>query len=141
VPAKKPKPDPIHRAILAVSPVRVGAEWFKVRVISEDDWSDGDEFRGCIAYGDGEIRIRADQTGFDAVDVLFHEVVHAVVGDRAHNKFESSDIADRGKYTDLGELFTRAAEQGLTNLFLDNPRLLALFVKWWSPLARKRSKK
>jgi hypothetical protein len=142
MPKKKRRLDPVHRAICAVSPIRIGAEWFKVTVFPEGEWKDDNDIRGVCDYANREIRIRSEQNvGPDAVDTLLHECLHAVINDRAFGKFDAEDIADRGKYADLGELFVKAAEQGLINLFMDNPKLLSLFVKWWNPLLRRKERK
>ena len=141
MPRKKVSPDSVHRSILAVSPIRFGAEWFRIRIVPETQWTDSEDCRGVCSYVDREIRIKAEQNqGPDALDTLFHECIHAVINDRAFGKFETDDIAQSAKYQDLGELFVKAAEQGLINLFLDNPKLLALFVKWWNPALRRKER-
>ncbi len=136
--ARKSKPrkpaKTITAEIEAVSPIKFGPKYFKVIVRSGKDWSCDEGNIGCIHFRESEIHVREDNnTPFEMVDILFHEVLHGACGLYLHYYKDSVK-----KFTE--EDFVSAAEMGFNGLFVDNPKLLTLFVKYWNPANRQPSK-
>lgn len=129
-PRSKP-PRSIANEIRAVSPIKFGPKFFKVLVRPRSEWDCDDDHVGCIHFRESEIHILADRNAaFEMVDTLFHEALHGAVGLYIHYYKDNTK-----KYPE--EEFVSAAEVGFNGLFLDNPKLLALFVKYWNPTNRQ----
>jgi hypothetical protein len=117
------------------SPVKIGPKFFQLLVFPRENWPCEESSIGCIHYLENEIHVKEDlKNPCDMIDTLFHECVHGVVTLFLQSNREGSG---RGKNE---EHYVSACEVGLTTLFLDNPGLLALFVKYWTAKNRQPPK-
>lgn len=138
--ARKSKPrDPsqsVADEIRATSPIKIGPQFFKVELFHKEDWPEDPETYGVISFKGNYIRLQQDKELIPPthlIDTFFHEILHGCVACFAHHFRSSPDRMQEEK-------FVQATEVGLTALFLDNPGLLALFVKYWNPANRQPSK-
>ena len=136
------KKDPAAPAILQCSPIKVGPEYYHVKIIPKKDWTDGESYIGTLSFQDHEIRIRGDKQGHVLLDAVFHECLHAIWNQSLTRPFEcwigSNKVPTTPPITDVEEMVICAYEAGITTLFLDNPKLLDLCSYYWQPAARKR---
>ncbi len=127
----KVKTDPARAAVLRCSPIKIGANYFHLEVVSDDVWQEGEDFIGKISFRRKKITVRDTARGYVLVDTVFHECLHAIWNEGVLNLPDMSHAKTQ-------ELIASAYESGLAALFLDNPRLLKLFNHYWQPSIRKR---
>ncbi len=135
--ARKSKPRKSPRSVVdeirATSPIRIGPQFFTVELYLGEDWPEDSDAFGVISFKGNYIRLRRDKEFFSStqlIDTLFHEVLHGCVACFAHQFRSHTNSMPEEK-------FIQATEAGLTLVFMDNPKLLALFVKYWNPANRQ----
>lgn len=137
-----PKNDPARAALLRCSPVKIGADYFHLKVVPTHSWKDGNDCVGVISFQDREIRFRDTIRGCHLVDVIFHECLHGVWTNHLFGILDQwpPTTKTHGKLllARIEEVAIRAYQSGLPALFLDNPKLLKLFNHYWQPTTRKR---
>lgn len=127
------KVDPARAALLRCSPVKIGADYFQIKIIPNDAWQEGDGNIGVISFKKLEIKIRDTVRGYVLADVVLHECLHAIWNDGFANLLDHNQSV-----ANLQEIVASTYESGLAALFLDNPKLLKLCYHYWQPAARKR---
>ncbi len=136
------KIDPAFAALLRCSPIKIGADYFRLKVVSGKDWHEGDDYIGLISYRDGEMRFHDKARGYVLIDALFHECLHGIWNNHLANILDQWTLSSRMPVTpplgNIEEAVVGVYETGLAALFLDNPRLLKLFTYYWQPSTRKR---
>lgn len=131
------KKDSAATALLRCSPIKIGPDYYRVKIVPEMNWIEEGENKsniGVLSFIDHEIRIRGDIRGYALLDTIFHECLHAIWADRLDSPLEDSTAPTQ----EIQETIICSYEAGIPALFLDNPKLLKLFNHYWQPTARKR---
>jgi hypothetical protein len=136
------KKNPAVTALLRCSPIKVGSNYFNIKIVPNKDWTDGEGYIGLLSFQDREMRLRGNLRGYILIDAAFHECLHAIWNESLTSPLDrwitSNKVPVTPPIADVEEVVVCAYETGIAALFLDNPKLLKLFTHYWQPAARKR---
>jgi len=126
----KEQKSKIRKEIEALNPIKAGHRFFRVCVFSSADWPCNDDHCGCVHFETPEIHIKDSGSPCEMADTLFHECIHTCICLFLQAFRMGKEGADE-------ESYVSAVEVGVTMLFLDNPKLLPFFSKYWSSAGRQ----